>query len=76
MENKIAKLEQRVEQLEKILRIHNGLLLDVINHIELETRCYYGYYGEAYNDDKGKYHQALFESQKVLEERIVGNYEN
>lgn len=73
MENKIAKLEQRVEQLEKILRIYNGLLLDVINHIELETRCYYG---EEYNDDEGKYHQALFESQKVLEERIVGKYEN
>lgn len=37
MENKITKLEQRIEQLEKILRIYNNLLHKVINHIELET---------------------------------------
>lgn len=73
MENKIAKLEQRIEQLEKILRMHNELLLDVINHIELETKSYYG---DISNNDKGMYHQALYESQKVLEERIDGNYEN
>ena len=73
MENKIAKLEQRVEQLEKILRMHNEFLLDVINHIELETKCYYG---EEYNNDEGKIHQALYKFQEILEERIVGNYEN
>lgn len=38
MENRITKLEQRVEQLEKILRLYNELLLDTINHIELETK--------------------------------------
>lgn len=73
MENKIVKLEQRVEQLEKILRMYNELLLDVINHIELETNSYYGYVD---NNDDGTYHQALYKSREVLEERIVGKYEN
>ena len=73
MENKIAKLEQRVEQLEKILGVYNSLLLEIINHIELETKCYYG---EEYNNDEGKIHQALYKFQEILEERINSNYEN
>ena len=74
MENKIAKLEQRVEQLEKILRIYNNLLYKVINHIELETTT--DLLGYVHNDSSGDYHRALRESQKVLEERIDGNHEN
>lgn len=73
MEDRITKLEQRVEQLEKILRLYNELLLDTINHIELETKSYYG---DVSNNDDGRYHQALFEYQKVLEERMNSNHEN
>ena len=73
MENKIAKLEQRVEQLEKILRMYNNLLYKVINHIELETVT--DLIGDVHNDSSGDYHKALRESQKVLEERMNSNYE-
>ena len=74
METKIAKLEQRVEQLEKILRIYNNLLYKVINHIKLETVT--DLIGDVHNDSSGDYHKALRESQKILEERIYSNYEN
>jgi len=74
MENKIAKLEQRVEQLEKILRIYNNLLFKIINHIELETVT--DLIGDVHNDSSGDYHKALRESQKILEERMNSNHEN
>ena len=67
MENKIAKLEQRVEQLEKILRVYNNLLYKVINHIELETVT--DLIGDVHNNSNGEYHKALRESQEILEER-------
>ena len=74
MENKITKLEQRIEQLEKILRIYNNLLFKVINHIELETIT--DLLGYVHNDSSGDYHKALHESQKILEERMNRNHEN
>ena len=75
MENKIVKLEQRVEQLEKILRMYNDLLYKVINHIGLETVT--DLIGDVHNDSSGDYHKALRKSQKILEERQdYDNYSN
>lgn len=68
MKNKILKLEQRVEQLEKILRMYNNLLYEVIERIELETVSYYS--GEPHNNYDGEYHKALRESQKILAKKL------
>lgn len=61
-----CKIKQRVKQLEKILRMYNNLLYDVIEHIELETKT--DLIGDVHNNSRGKYHIALHESQKVLED--------
>ena len=68
-----CKLKQRVKKLEKILKMYNNLLYEIIEHIELETRAYCS--EEPHNNSEGKYHKELRESLKILEDLQFEDWE-